>query len=111
MIRDLLLTGWTRGQIVRHCSKLWRCTERNVDKYLKSVRDEWQKDFDETKDIYRQELLERYRYLYKKALSTGDLALASKISKDEAKLRGLEVEKHEIDSTSDMNVNINIEGK
>ena len=111
IIRELLVKAWSRGQIVEYCTKKWNCSERNIDKYLKSIKDEWQKDFDDSRNTQRQELLERYRYIYRKALESGDLSLAAKVNKDEAKLLGLEIDKMEVDSKSDVQINISIEGE
>lgn len=91
-VRTLLVLGRPRHEIVFELSGKWKCSERNVDKYLNICKQLMQKAFDEETIA---ELKEKYDFLFENALMKGDDQLAKQIVDSKMKLKGI-VDKVEV---------------
>ena len=99
-VMSLLTIGKFRWEILAHLSKEWKCSERNVEKYMaactKLLRNHYSK---ETAD----DILSKYNYLYNNALARGDQKLAKNTLDSMAKVGGYITDKVELSGQVSLN--------
>lgn len=92
-VMTMLTIGRYRWEIISELSKEWKCSERNVEKYMaactKLLRNHYSK---ETAD----DILSKYNFLYNDALVRGDKKLAKNVLDSMSKVGGYITDKVEL---------------
>jgi hypothetical protein len=99
-VMSMLTIGKYRWEILSDLSKEWKCSERNVEKYMaactKLLRNHYSK---ETAD----DILAKYNYLYNDALVRGDKKLAKNVLDSMSKVGGYITDKIELSGQLSIN--------
>lgn len=100
-IKQLLIQGANRQQIIEYCANEFKVTSSCVDLYLQNAKDEikenFQKNYD--KEYFKANLIERLEDLYKQNYDLDDFRQCQSIIKDFTVMLGL-TEATKIDHTT-----------
>ncbi len=100
---SMLVIGKYRWEIVQEFSKLWKCSEANVDQYIADAKKLMKSHF---KDETVEDILSKYNFLYNDALMSGDKKLAVKILDSIAKVGGYVTDKLQVSGELNHNVTV-----
>ena len=84
-----LCKGWSRTQIIQHCSDEWGITERHADNYIRDARVFIDKDCALTRQQFLAEALDRLRTYEIAAAKRGQMQVATNSVRLQAELIGL----------------------
>jgi len=103
-IRQLLIQGANRQQIIQYCKDEFKVNEDAVNKYLSDAKELIKQDFKDNfdKEYFKANLLERLEDLYKQNYDVDDFRQCQAIIKDITAMFGLAEP-----STSNLNVTSN----
>lgn len=88
----LLIMATPRHEIIYELTERWKCSARNVDKYINAAKQTIQKNFNEETIA---DMNSKYDYLWIEAIRDGDKLLAKQIIDSKTKLKGI-VDKVEV---------------
>jgi hypothetical protein len=73
-VKDKILEGFSRSQIIQFCSVEFKITERCTDNYLQDARGILKEDFKKTFDVdgFKAEIYARFETLYQKNIDIDD---------------------------------------
>jgi len=99
-VRQLLIQGASRQQIIEYCRETFKVVEKTVDLYLQDAKDLIKQDFKDNfdKEYFKANLLERLEDLYKQNYDIDDFRQCQSVIKDITAMFGL-AEPILIDST------------
>ena len=88
-VYGLLTRGYSRAQIIQHCSDLWAVTDRQTDTYIKRAREILEQDCEMSRPAFLAEALARLRLLEQRAEKRGQLQVAINSVRLQTELVGL----------------------
>lgn len=104
-VKELLIKGASRGQIMQFCAENYKTNERVVDDYIHDAKDEIKQYFNDNfdKDYIKANLIERLEDLYRNNLDMDDFRECRNVIKDLRDILGLDEAKKIVNN----NININ----
>lgn len=110
ILEQLLLKGWSYGQIVEYGRRNWDIGRANISKYLEQIREKWSEVYAEQSKTNLELAINRREMLYKKTLAEDDKALALMILNSLDKIKGLFVDRVENSNELKGPVEVRFEG-
>jgi len=101
-VKDKILDGFSRSQIIQFCTDEFNVNERCTDNYLKDAREILKEDFKKTFDTegFKAEIYSRFESLYQKNIDIDDYKECRAVLNDFRNMFGLSAPvKTEVNST------------
>jgi hypothetical protein len=91
-LEPLLLRGLPRRSIIQYGTKTWKIKPREIDEYMRKIKDRWLERQEPERKRNLAEAIEKRFDMYFEARKNSDIKSALEIEKDLRKLQGLYVE-------------------
>ncbi len=88
-VQDWILLGYTRWEIIQNAAK-WNAGDRTIDEYISRAREMVLEINRVSIEVTSGQIVKNYWKLYRAAIGTRNLTLASSILEKIAKVRGLD---------------------
>jgi hypothetical protein len=99
VIFEMMLKGYRKSQIVRFCSENYKIGERQVEKYITQVNDDFAERSEKRKEVLIGQAIARYNDLYQKSYQIQDYRECRAVQESINKMFGIN-EPDKIDMTS-----------